>query len=88
VQNPPSDYSAGHSLLGPAPDPYEVSCGWDECALIDTEGEVVFGTQAYKAAGIDVLDPDYRPVTDRKAVLQQRGQQLVGLMAEMSAFLR
>ena len=88
VQNPPSDYSAGRSLLAPVPDPYEVSCGWDECALIDSEGEVVFGTQAYKGAGIDVLDPDYRPVADRKAVLQQRGQQLVGLMGEMSAFLR
>ena len=65
-----------------------MSCGWDECALIDAGGEVVFGTQAYKAAGIDVLDPDYRPVADRKAVLRERGQQLVGLMAEMSAFLR
>jgi hypothetical protein len=34
------------------------------------------------------LDPDYQPVADGKAVLQQRGQQLAGLMAAMSAFLR
>src|SRR5437870_4107809 len=72
VENPPADYGSGRSLLRDEADPYEVSCGWDECALVDASGELVFGTQAYKAAGIDVLDPDYRAVADRKEALAAR----------------
>src|SRR5207247_4611124 len=45
-------------------------------------------TQAYKAAGIDVLDPDYRAVADRKEAIAARAQEIVALMSEMSAFLR
>ena len=88
VENPPADYGSGRSLLRDEADPYEVSCGWDECALVDASGELVFGTQAYKAAGIDVLDPDYRAVADRKEALAARAQEIVALMSEMSAFLR
>ncbi len=88
VENPPADYSTGHSLLGDAADAYEVTCGWGSCALIDGGGTVVFGTEAYNATRIEVRDPDYRPVADRNAALRERAPQLVALMSEMSAFLR
>jgi membrane-anchored protein YejM (alkaline phosphatase superfamily) len=88
VENPPADYSQGRSLLGPTADLFQVSCGWNQCALVDGAGLVVFGTEPYNARGLDVLDPDYREVADPARALRERSLALRSLMAEMSAFLR
>jgi hypothetical protein len=88
IDNPPADYSLGRSLLGDASEPFRVSCGWAECALVDGTGIVVFGTESYNASRIAVLDRDYRPVADPTSALRQRAPELVALMGEMGAFLR
>ena len=88
TKNPPADYSVGANLYGDTTHPFAVSCAWAECAVVDSRGWLVFGTEAYNASGIDVLDPDYKEVDDRKAALRAESQTLIGVMGEMSAFLR
>ena len=85
----PSGHARAGGLAPSRAPPYwtreqRAGCGWDACALVDGRGELVFGTQAYKAAAIDVLDPAYRAVVDRK----EAPQEIVALMSEMSDFLR
>ena len=50
--------------------------------------ETMLGTEGYNATGVEVLGSDYREVADPKAVLKADGAELVGVMGQMSAFLR
>jgi membrane-anchored protein YejM (alkaline phosphatase superfamily) len=57
----PAQYSLGYSMLNEAQDrKYAQSCGWDQCAIKDAAGTVVFGTEPYNAAIFESFDQDYR----------------------------
>ena len=87
ARNDAADYSQGRPLFGADADPYLVSCGWDQCAVLDSSGAMVFGTEPYNAsAGIDVRDADYREVP--AAGVASRSPELVRVMSDMSAFLK
>lgn len=88
VQNPPEDYTQGHSLLGPAENPYVVTCSWWTCAVVDSGGFVVFGLEGDYAMDFDVLDRNYKPVADPRAAMSERGPQMVDVMRDLGAFLR
>lgn len=88
VKNPPSDYSQGRSLLDPAAASCDVSCGWRDCAAIDDSGYVVFGIESHDSMSIDVLDSDYREVSDPRASMAGRTECMLSIMQGMGAFLR
>lgn len=88
VENPPTDYGMGRSLLGPAPDPYAVSCGLDECAMIDDARIVTFGVGLRDPHGVAVLDADYRPLVVSRASREAESRELLDVMAGASVFLR
>lgn len=88
VENPPRDYSLGHSLFDPAENAYVVSCGWRDCAVADDRGYVVFGTESHYSMNFDVLDPGYRSVADPRAVMSSRAEQMMTVMQEMGVFLK
>ncbi|HVO30479.1 MAG TPA: sulfatase-like hydrolase/transferase [bacterium] len=88
VANPPADYALGENLFSTEPQPHVISCAWSECAVVDSSGWMVFGTETYNASGVDVLDRDYKLVDDPKPVLRAKAPELVGIMSELSAFLK
>lgn len=88
VQNPPGDYSLGENLFASEPQAHVVSCAWAECAVVDSNGWLVFGTETYNASGVDVLDRDYKLVADPKPVLRAKAPEMIGIMTELSAFLK
>jgi len=86
--NPPGDYSNGTSIFDPDHPRYAVSCGWADCAVIDEEATLVFSMESYGGARADVLDGDYKPVQDRRAVLAPRAERLVTVTRGFSRFMR
>lgn len=62
VQNAPTDYSLGQSLFEKSGANYQVSCSWDECALLDDSGWFVFGTSSHKALQWELRDKNYVPI--------------------------
>lgn len=87
VQNPPEDYTQGHSLLGEEENPYVVSCGWSMCAVVDSSGFVVFGLEGNYAMDFDVLDRGYKPVADPRSAMSERGPVMIDVMRALGAFL-
>lgn len=84
ARNPPSDYCEGRSLLDTAPaDPFMVSCGWSDCAVVDDHGYVVFGLENNT---FDVLDSDYRNIDDPADVMSARGDRMLQVMTRMRRF--
>jgi len=86
--NPPGDYSNGGPIFAPDHLDYAVSCGWARCAVIDDQATLVFSMESYGSARADVLDRDYKPVKDRRAVLAPRAKELVTVTRGFSRFLR
>jgi hypothetical protein len=62
--------------------------GWDQGALIDAEGSVVFSTETYNARFFEVRDADYRLVADQRAVLRRMRERLDRMAHGMREFLR
>jgi len=88
VENPASDYSQGRSLFDPSQRPYAVSCSWDQCALVSADAALIFGTESYRIASVEVRDADYREVADARPILERHSAKLAQLLEEMSAFLK
>ncbi len=88
VQNPPGDYSQGRSLFDETGNPYVVSCGWRDCAIIDDLGYVVFGLENHYSMSFDVLDRQYVSVADPRSALASRGDRMLSIMQELGLFLK
>jgi membrane-anchored protein YejM (alkaline phosphatase superfamily) len=88
VRSPPSDFSNGQSLLSPERHVRIVACGWDECSWIHDDGHIIFGTETHRTWGLQVLDADYRPHADARAVLETKSPELAALAGELSVFLK
>lgn len=88
VENPPSDYSQGHSLLHPEAASCDVSCGWRDCAAADDSGYVVFGLESHDSMNFDVLDSDYEAVADPRAAMAGRTECMLSVMQGLGAFLK
>ncbi len=86
--NPPGDYSNGGPIFDPDHLDYAVTCGWSRCAVIDATNTLVFSMEGYRSARSQVLDDDYKPVADRRAVLGSRAKELVAVTRGFSRFLR
>jgi len=54
----------------------------------DPEAILVFSMESYGGARAEVLDPDYKPVEDRRACLASRADRLVTVTRGFSRFLR
>ncbi len=86
VESPTSDFAQGRPIFDDEPEPFQVSCSWDECALLDDDGALVFGTEVYNASETSVLDDDYKELKNPRTALQRRQPELVRLVSEMSTF--
>lgn len=87
IDNPPADYSQGVPLRTPSPRPPLVSCGWDECGLIDDQGVVVFGTATHRSGKFELRDRDYR-LQGTTTLDPTRRSRMAEVMAGLGAFVR
>ena len=51
---PPEVYSSGQSLFSPQPHQFLLSCGWDQCSIVDDAGCFIFGTETYNTAHTEI----------------------------------
>jgi uncharacterized protein len=85
---PPGAFSAGKSLLDGKGHDFVVSSGWDDGAIIDEAGVIVFSTETYKASRFEVRDPDYRLVEDGRQRLPGQARQLAAVAEGFRRFLK
>lgn len=85
---PPAAYCQGKSLLDGAGDPFVVSSGWNDGAIIDGEGTIVFSTETYNSSRFEVRDRSYRRVEDWRAALKGRSGELAAVAKGFRDFVK
>lgn len=88
TKSPASDYALGSSLFGGNEVPHVVACGWDQSALIDESGWLVFGNDFQNPWDYEVRDPDFVELEDAGAEMDRRSGQVAGAIRSMNAFLK
>ena len=87
VENDPADYSHGRSMFSQQRRPYVVGCGWNQSAIVDENGWLLFGTRSNNPWEFDLRDSNYERVTDVRGTLSKRAGDISGTIQLMNAFL-
>ncbi len=88
-KEPLRDYSNGRDLLGEeGVEPYLVSAGWDDAAMLYEDYTIVFSTETYNSSPLEVRDLKYKllPEEEQQKVLNKRRKDLNDLMKSMNRF--
>jgi uncharacterized protein len=88
AKNPSSDYAVGANLFGDETVPHVVACGWDQSALIDSSGWLIFGNDFQNPWDYEIRDPDYVEIEDAGTEMERRSAQVAGAIRSMNAFLK
>ena len=89
TRNPVSDYSQGQPLDVARPaDDFVVLSGWDNSAIVDMAHTLVFSTETYNLAHVEVRDAGYQPVDGNPGVRKRKRAQLVKVMNGFRQFLK
>ena len=88
TKSPASDYALGRSLFGEERVPHVVACGWDQSALVDESGWLIFANDFQNPLDYEVRDPAYREVDDAGEEVVRRTAHVAGVMRNMNAFLK
>jgi uncharacterized protein len=86
VENPPSDYSVGRSLLDGPGRVSALTCDWNACAVTDANGNAAEFRQGDRR-DFEVFDPGRNLVTTR-SMRMQMGAEVVAANGELQRFLR
>ena len=86
VQNSPSDYSNGFSLLSNKRRSFVISSGWDNSAIITEKNYFIFSTETYNIGAFEVRDSDYKMINDYKSVLKNNKEIILDAMLKLSEF--
>ncbi len=73
----PDLYAHGDSLFRQKNQPFVVSCGWADCAIIDDSHTIVFSTETYNALFFEVRDHQYHLIDDYRPIVNQKYQQML-----------
>ena len=88
VTTAPGSYSQGSSLLASTGREFAVCMGWDQGAILDGEGAVVFSTETYNAAFFEVRDANYQLMPDPRSAFARRRTVIDQVVRGMREFLR
>lgn len=88
TKSPPGDYALGRPLFGTERIAQLVACGWDQSALIDESGWLIFGNDFQNPWDYEVRDPEYREVPDTAKEIERRTAQVATTIRSMNAFLK
>jgi len=79
-------YSQGQSLLQKGNRSFVVSCGWDDCAIIDNEYTIVFSTESYNISLFEVRDSNYKLVENYEPILKERMDIILKIIKQFGEF--
>lgn len=88
TKNPASDYALGTSLFGGEKVPHVVACGWDQSALIDETGWLIFGNDFQNPWDYEIRDPEFVEIEDAGQEIDRRSGQVAGAIRSMNSFLK
>ncbi len=84
--SPPAVYSQGTSLFEAGGHDFVVSCGWNDCAMIDPSHSIVFSTQTYNSYLFEVRDHEYRLLDEYGSILDQHNHNMLTVMQGFRQF--
>jgi len=84
----PEDYSQGQSLLNEEGHEFVVSCGWDDCAIIDDDNYLVFSFETYNIGAIEARDSEYQILDNEKEILKLKRGNVIQVLFEFSEFMK
>ncbi|MBN1961652.1 MAG: sulfatase-like hydrolase/transferase [Deltaproteobacteria bacterium] len=85
IENDAFAYSHGKVLFDDEPRLPIVSCGWDQCGMVDEEGVVVFGSEMHTSGIFEIRDQNYQEL-NTKQLSVKRLQHLREVLNGYSAF--
>lgn len=88
TKSPASDYALGSNLFGSERVAHVVACGWDQSALIDRSGWLIFGNGFKNPWDYEIRDPAFVEISDDDSELDRRSGQVAGAIRSMNAFLK
>lgn len=86
--NPTSDFSHGNNLFDTNIAKDTFVCSWDNCALVDKDGYMIFGTKSYNSHKVEFRDIDYLPISKKEGMLPDRMIRASKVLSKMSELLR
>ncbi|MCK4311184.1 MAG: sulfatase-like hydrolase/transferase, partial [Candidatus Cloacimonetes bacterium] len=86
--SPPDIYSQGQSILNEEGHDFVVSCGWDDCAIIDTENSLSFSFESYHLTSVEVRDTTYRLIKNDKEILKSKSGNIMEVLNGFREFIK
>ena len=86
-QDKSADYTLGQDMFdGKHAKTFAMSCGWDQCALIDDDGSLVFGIESYNASIMENFDRNYQPLKPGQDAIVNRQAEIIEVLNQNRAF--
>lgn len=85
---PVEDYALGRPLFGNERVPHVVACGWDQSALVDERGWLIYGNDFQNPWDYEIRDPAFKEVADTGTEMERRTIQIAGAIRNMNSFLK
>ena len=86
--SPPQIYSQGRSVLNEDGHDFVVSCGWDDCAIIDRENFISFSFESYNLTSVEVRDTTYQFIDNDKEILESKNANIVEVLNGFREFIK
>ena len=86
--SPPHIYSQGRSVFDEVGHDFVVSCGWDDCAIIDRENFLSFSFESYNLAYIEVRDTTYKFIDNDKEILKSKNANIMKVLNGFREFIK
>ena len=86
--SPPHIYSQGQSVLNEDGHDFVVSCGWDDCAIIDRENFMLFSFESYNLASVEVRDTTYQFIDNDKEILKSKNANIIEVLNGFREFIK
>ena len=86
--SPTDIYSQGQSVLNEDGHDFVVSCGWDDCAIIDRENFLTFSFESYNLASVEVRDTNYQFIKSDKEILKSKSKNVMEVLNGFREFIK
>jgi uncharacterized protein len=88
AKNPASDYSHGVSLFDTEAKKDIFVCSWDNCAIVDDNGFMIFGTKSYNSQKVEFRNSEYQIIPKSEGMQGDRMKAATQVLKRMSELLR
>jgi membrane-anchored protein YejM (alkaline phosphatase superfamily) len=88
AKNPVSDFSHGINLFDITTSKDTLACSWDNCALVDDLGYMIFGTKSYNSHKVEFRNKKYEIVSKSEGLTPERMKASTQILLKMSELLK